>query len=917
MIGRDRELGAGGRFLKSLAGGSACFVLHGEAGIGKTTIWRELVESAAATGYRVLSCRPSAAEVTLSFGGLADLLAGVDAGVLSALPSPQRHALDVALLQTAPGSGPLEQRAVFAGFTSVLVALAADRQLVVAIDDLQWLDRPTQAAVEFAMRRVRDHPIGFLCSVRTGVDSTVVPGLDRLLEESGGERAELGPLSVGALHQLILDRLGRALARPTIVRIATAARGNPFYALEIAREVLRRGESSASAPLPVPDDLSQLLSERIERLPLAARDQLLVIAALAAAPLALLDREALEPAEEAGLIEISARTASFSHPLFSAAVYGSATAVRRQELHRRLAGLVSDPEERARHLALGASEPSEAIALELERGAERAVSRGAPDAAADLLELAAEMTAPDDRDRVSAREAAAAECHFHAGNPRRARSLAERALAHAPDGADRANVLRLLGELRYIDGSFSEAISLFEEALEQGAQGVAAAETQLNLAFAHSILGDDTKSADHAHAALEAATEAGDGALEAAALAMSVTRNFRMGHALDRAGLGRALALEDPDRRMLLPMRPARLAGIAEYYSDNFARAASLYSELRQRVIDRGEDGQLPIVDAELSMVERSRGNLARALEVANEGCEVAQMLGGDTAQADMLCERSFVRAALGDEPGAREDAEHALACNTDDGYLALWLGGARAFLELSLGNAQAANHALAPFRVAVERAGSCNQFTAVIMPDQIEALVAVGDLERADAFTGMLEQHASTSDRSSALASAARCRGLLAAARGGLDAAAHELQLALDELGRIEMPLELGRTLLASGQVARRAKQKRAAREAFTSALQTFEAIDAGLWAARARSELERTGLRHSAGDELTPTESRVADLAAQGLTNRRIAETLFLSAKTVEANIARVYLKLGIRSRAELGAAMAQRTRARSGSA
>ena len=246
MIGRDRELGAGGRFLKSLADGSACFVLEGEAGIGKTTIWRELVESAAATGCRVLSCRPSAAEVTLSFGGLADLLAGVDAGVLSDLPSPQRHALDVALLQAAPGSGPLEQRAVFAGFCSVLVALAADRQLVVAIDDLQWLDRPTQAALEFAMRRVRDHPIGFLCSVRTGVDSTLVPGLDRLLEESGGERAELGPLSVGALHQLILDRLGRALARPTIVRIATAARGNPFYALEIAREVLRRGESSAA-----------------------------------------------------------------------------------------------------------------------------------------------------------------------------------------------------------------------------------------------------------------------------------------------------------------------------------------------------------------------------------------------------------------------------------------------------------------------------------------------------------------------------------------------------------------------------------------------------------------------------------------------------------------------------------------------
>jgi DNA-binding CsgD family transcriptional regulator len=909
MIGRDRELDAGGRFLESVADGSASLVLDGEAGIGKTTIWREVVGRARARGYRVLSCRPAATEVTLSFAGLADLLDNVDASVLSELPAPQRHALEVALLQAAPGPRALEQRAVFAGFFAVLVALAADRPLLVAVDDLQWLDRPTQAALEFAMRRVGEHPIGFLCSLRTDAGSTIGSGLDRVLAESGAERARLGPLSVGALHQLILDGLGRAVARPTIVRIATAARGNPFYALEIAREVLRRGEPSAGEPLPAPDDLSQLLATRIRRLPRATREQLLIVASLATAPVAILDREALEPAEEAGLVEIAGRTVTFSHPLFSAAVYASATTVRRQELHRRLARLVGDPEERARHLALGAPEPSEAIALELDRAAELAISRGAPDAAAELLELAAELTAPDDRDKISAREAAAAEYHFHAGDLLRARSLAERALARSPDGPIRANILRLIGELRYIDGSFAEAMPLFQEALGHAPHRAATAELHLNLAFAHSILGANTDAAEHAHAALAAATEAGDSALEAAALAMSVTRDFRLGRPLDRAGLERALALEDPDRRMLMPMRPTRLAGIAEYYSDNFARAASLYAQLRQRVIDRGEDGHLPIVDADLSMVERTRGNLHAALEIANEGCEIAQMLGSDTAQADMLCERSYVRAALGDEAGAREDAEHALACDTDDAYAAIWLGSARAFLELSLGNAEAANDALAHFCAALIEGGSCNQFTAVIIPDQIEALVALGELQRADALTAMLQQHARENDRPSALANAARSRGLLAAARGDLAAAATELQLALDQLDRVEMPLELGRTLLVLGQVKRRAKQKRIARETFTRALETFETIGARLWAARARSELERTGIRHSEGDELTPTELRVAHLAAQGLTNKRIAETLFISPKTVEANLARVYLKLGIRSRAALGVAMAHR--------
>ncbi len=915
MIGRDRELGTGERFLKTIADRSACLVLDGEAGIGKTTIWRELLVSAEAAGYRVLSCRPAATEVTLSFAGLADLLTGIEPGVLADLAAPQRHALEVALLQAPPGPTPLEPRAVFAGFGSVLLALAADRPVLVAIDDLQWLDRPSQAALEFALRRARDRPIGFLCTLRTGVAATVVPGLDRVLAESGAERAELGPLSVGALHQLILARLGQALPRPTVVRIATSAQGNPFYALEIAREVLHRGQYAVGEPLPVPDDLSQLVSERIQRLPLATQDQLVLVAALATAPLAVLDGEALEPAEQAGLIEIMGRTVSFSHPLFSAAVYGSATAMRRQELHQRLAGMVSDPEQRARHLALGATEPSEAIAAELDRGAERAISRGAPDAAAELLELAAEMTSPGDLDRTAAREASAAECHFHAGDPLRARALAEQALGRGPERDTRANILRLLGELRYLDGSFSEAIPLFEEALGHVTHGVAAAELRLNLAFAHSILGDDATAADHSRAALEAATGAGDGALQAAALAMSVTRDFRMGRPLDRATLERALALEDPDRRMLLPMRPIRLAGIAAYYSDDFARAASLYGELRQRVIDRGEDGQLPIVDAELSWAERARGNLTRALEISNEGCEVAQMLGSDTARADMLCERSYVHASLGDEAQAREDIERALACDTDDGYLAVWLGGARAFLELSLGNGPAANDALVALRAAVDEAGACNQFTAAFLPDQIEALVAVGDLDRAGALTAMLEDYAGTSGRRSALAAAARCRGLLAAARGDLPAAGQELQRALDELGRVEMPLELGRTLLLSGQVSRRAKQKRAAREAFTGALEKFEAIGAGLWLARARGELERTGLRHSGGDELTPTESRVAELAAQGLTNRRIGETLFLSAKTVEANLARVYLKLGIRSRAELGAAMAQRASVRAG--
>ncbi len=319
--------------------------------------------------------------------------------------------------------------------------------------------------------------------------------------------------------------------------------------------------------------------------------------------------------------------------------------------------MVTDPEERARHLALGAQESSEETALELDRAANGAVSRGAPDAAADLLELATALTPPGEREQGLARTLAAAECHFQSGNLARARALADQVLADPCGRSLRGEALRLLGELRYVEGSFAEAVPLFEEALQLPGPVHGLAELHLNLAFAHSILGDDVSAVKHADAALEAAIRVDDTALQAAALAMSATRNFRLGHPLDRDQIEAALALEDPDRRMLMPMRPTRLAGIAEYYSDNFARAAALYGDLRQRATDRGEDSHLPMLDADLAMAERTRGNLRRALEIADEGCEIAQMLGSQTALADMLCERSYVRAALGDETGARADA--------------------------------------------------------------------------------------------------------------------------------------------------------------------------------------------------------------------------------------------------------------------
>jgi DNA-binding NarL/FixJ family response regulator len=912
MVGRERELEVGTRWLASLERDSGCMILEGEAGIGKTTLWSAIVAQAEARGCRVMWCRPAAAEATMSFSGLADLMAGVDRSALAGLPDPQRHALEVALLEALPGPQRLQQRAVFAGFTSVVSRLAADAVVLVAVDDLHWLDLPSQAALEFALRRLGGRPIGFLGSVRIEESRGLTVGLRRALREEAAKRLSLVPLSVGALHELLVAKLGRNLARPTVVRIAAATGGNPFYAQEVTREMERRGAASPGGALPVPDDLSELVAVRVARLPRATREALLVLAALSSPRLDLVDRADLVPAEEAGLVDVAGEEVAFSHPLFAAAVYGSASIPARRRLHRRLASLLNDPEERARHLALGAEQASEEIATELESAAERSVARGAPDAAAELLELAVRIT-PSADGRGPLRALGAAECRFHAGDRSRARSLAEGALTDAQADPIRGRALQLLGEIRYHEDSFRESVPLFEEALTLQGDDPRSVELHVNLAFARWNLGDMAGAAAHGEAAAEAATTVGADGLPASAMAVSAMAEFYLDRPLDRARIESALALEDSAQQVVIAMRPSLIAGVVAFFSDDLDRATTLLEGLRRRTRDQGDDSGLPHLDVDLSMVERSRGNLPRALEYANEACEIARMFGSATGQALALAERCYVRATAGDVEPARQDAElvEGMARQTDVGYAAGWVRSASAFLELSMGNAKAACEWLELLLTAIERSGSFNP-TAVTfgLPDAIEALVALGELDRAEALTVMLQRHGRAHDRPSALARGARCHALLNAARGELAAARSEIDQALEHHARVAMPLERGRTLLVKGLIERRGRQKRAARETIQDALEHFESTGARLWADRARADLERTGVRHSEGDALTPSELRVAELAAAGLTNKRIAETAFISAKTVEANLASVYLKLGIRSRAELGRVMAERS-------
>ena len=264
--------------------------------------------------------------------------------------------------------------------------------MLVAVDDLQWLDPPTALVLEFVARRLAAEPVGLLLAERAAGDGDPPLGLGRSDLEL--VRVRLGPLSTGALHRLLRRRLDVALPRPALHRVHAASGGNPFYALELVRALQsRRGRIQPGRPLPVPETLEAILRERLEVLPLRARKVLAAAAALARPTEAILeDSLALEQAFEAGIIELSDGDVRFSHPLLASAAYTSIPAADRRRLHRHLAEVVSDSEERARHLALGAEEPNEEVADALDDAAREAAARGAPAAAAELVELAIRLT---------------------------------------------------------------------------------------------------------------------------------------------------------------------------------------------------------------------------------------------------------------------------------------------------------------------------------------------------------------------------------------------------------------------------------------------------------------------------------------------------------------------------------------------
>ncbi len=905
LVGREQELAVVETFLRHAQVGLAALVIEGETGIGKSTLLAAAVAAARGRTFRVLASRPAEAERDLAFVVLGDLFEDVLADVLPHLPPARRHAIEAALLVGQARDQPVDPRALAVAVRTMFQVLAASGPLVVVIDDEQWLDAASANALRFAMRRLHAEPVMLLVA-RRPLHEPGTPGLEDAAESGAIERVALGPLSAGALQRLVSQRLGWALTRPTLLRLVELSGGNPFYALELARGMGPAGAlARPTEPIPVPDSLERLVSARLEQLPATATAALLLVAAHGRPSVSLLracgvTTRTLAPAVHAQIVEQADGLVRFTHPLLASALYQRALPEERRAAHARLATLVDDPVERGRHIALGTGRPDREAAAAVDESARLALARGATLAAAELREHALRLTSPDRPEDRRRRTLALARTLVAAGDPRRARALAGELLA-ATDGDLRVEAIVLLSDVEGT-ASIERAIDLRRQALD------AAADRPRVRAELHLWLGDNlrvtegVRSAEgHARAALDLADELDDAAIRTEALAVLAGQRFRAGDAdlLELAGEAAHLAASaaDPGVRMRAGLQVVHPL----VWSFELDRARELLETIQREWGDRDETTSARALWF-LGMVELRAGRLGLAAEHAEHAREIRRQYAIDEREPPLsIWLVALIAAHRGELDRAHDLAERSRALAESQPLIRAGQDGVLGLVALWGGDPQRAAIHFADADEARRASGVNEPAMFWWRADYVEAMLALGRIRDAIELVDAWEADGARLGRTVVMAHARRCRGLIAAANGDIAAALDHLEEAVrvheaagDQIGR-------ARTLLALGIVRRRARQKRAARQAIESALAAFQAAGAAGWADRARAELGQIGGRTRA-EGLTPAERRVAVLVANGRTNREVAAELFLGERTVETHLSHLYAKLGVRSRTEL---------------
>jgi DNA-binding CsgD family transcriptional regulator len=779
----------------------------------------------------------------------------------------------------------------------------------------------------FALRRLRGESLSVLVTRRTAdvagpsssdlvVDARVV--VDALSGLSPSVMA-LGPLPDADLLQLVRSQLGSLPSSSDERGIVAAAGGNPFWALELGRTLQAAGLSRGS-DLPVPESMAILLGRKLAAQSDDARAALLVVAALSrptwgatrrglAGTVADADA-AIDAAVAADLITESAGRLRPTHPLLGSAALAAESPGQRHRLHRRLAEISADPEQRARHLALATDgEPDSEVAHSLEVGAASARLRGATAAASELAELAIALTPPADRAGISRRRLAAAELRFSAGDLVRCCELAESIVREGPSDSEWPSLLPLLVESTYWVRGQSAAQDLLRALLDDAS--VSARLRAVALACAADVGdGRGTSRGDLARESITLFDGLGDtdpGALSTA-LVYLAEDHLDAGQGLSSDLFDRAEAAEARHQLVQPHATPVlnRARSIRAYQLKLVDDLDGARTELLHALgVARGEgdDGSVPALLGHLALTECWAGNYAAALAAADEGLAATSETGG-VAPASLYAARALLGVLTGDIEAACSLVAGQLAVSSDRavskktvvyqhvlGLAALLRGdssGALSHLEQAWTAASS---------LGIREPGRRQRMEG----DFGQALIVAGEFSRASDIAAEQRELGARLGRPTLVGVGYRIDGLASAARGDLDSAVVALEVAVEAHRLSPLPLELPRSLLALGQVQRRMRAKVAARASLQSAVSGFAALGAASWQQVADDELRRLdGAR--TGAKLTIAEDRVATLAAAGRNNREIAAELFLSPRTVESHLATIYRKLAIRGRVDL---------------
>jgi DNA-binding CsgD family transcriptional regulator len=913
LVGREDEIGRLAGFVQRVPDGPRGVVVRGEAGIGKTTLWRHAVEAAAVAGLTILATRCVEAELPLGLAGLTDLVEERLPDVAEKLADPQRSALAVAAGLEAPRSAAPEGIVLPRAFVAFLRVLAGDEPVLVAVDDIQWLDPPSLKILAFAARRLRDAPVGILVTQRGDGDDPL-----KLADAFGGERFDdmaLGGLSIGALAHLVRSRLGVRIPRPALARVHAATDGNPMFALEFARSIAERG-GPPLGPLPIPPSLEQLVRDRVAAYPRALK-QLLALVAVVERPTRSLLVEAtgdeatalLDDALEAGAVSVGDDgVVRFTHPLLASAVYAGLPAGERRTLHTRVAAVSRDLEERARHMAIASTVPGADVARLLEESAVQARARGAPVAAAELAQQAVRLTPPSDAAARTERALAVVGYLSDADQLAAASAYLDEILARGVTGPMRARALLLRAT---VDDDLELLGPAADEALVHVGDDLALRARALLIMSSYQLHRNDLAASEQsAREALALAEELDDPALLATALG-TVAGRADKARRPEPALLERAIAVADSHGS--LPHWASPRVRLAECLVRDgvLEKARGLLEVELDIALQSGNEYRRGRIVEPLADIELGRGNWQRAEQYLDEGWELAVDGGNVAAEAFVLLRKARLAALRGhveesrrlvSEGAARGESLH-WSSFTEAGRCVL------GFVALSLGDPARAWEALSEIHRALTGPRRRNQEVMPAVADALEALVALGRLEQADELLAELVDEAEAGHRWAG-AAVARSRALLLLARGDAAASFHAANESADRFEGLGFQFDRARSLLVAGDALRRLGERRRAAEKLQAARAVFAELGASLWVERAERELRRARPRPRRDGELTSAERRVAALAAAGKTNREVAAQLFTTVATVEAHLTRIYRKIDVRSRTELAARVADGT-------